>query len=58
MKSNAELQKVAPELRGMVKAGFFVCYNCKDGLCSECVGVPCMCPCPVKPKVQEPEYSI
>lgn len=25
--------------------GPFVCYNCRDGLCDECVGIPCQCPC-------------
>lgn len=33
------------------------CYNCRDGLHEQCVGVPCDCECePVQPT--EPEYSI
>lgn len=24
----------------------YICYNCKDDLHEECVGVPCMCECP------------
>lgn len=24
----------------------WVCYECRDGLCERCVGVPCQCECP------------
>jgi len=24
----------------------WICYECKDGLCERCVGVPCQCDCP------------
>lgn len=34
------------------------CYNCKDGLCAECVGVPCMCECPWPKTSLEPEFQI
>lgn len=26
----------------------FICYHCKAKRCSECIGIPCQCPCPVK----------
>ena len=42
------------ESRGEV----FVCYECKDDNCESCVGIPCMCPCPVTKKKEEPEYCI
>lgn len=36
----------------------FVCYHCKDDDCGHCVGVPCMCPCPIPLKDVQPEYYI
>lgn len=39
-----------------IKEGWFVCYECKDGYCGRCIGIPCRCPCPI-PET-EPEYSI
>jgi len=32
----------------------WVCYECRDDNCCQCVGVPCDCPC----EPTEPEYSI
>lgn len=31
---------------------FGCCYNCQDGLCEDCVGVPCDCRCPGKSRVE------
>jgi hypothetical protein len=28
----------------------FTCYHCKDGDCDSCVGVPCQCECPARPR--------
>lgn len=39
-----------------IRDGLFVCYECKDDRCGNCVGVPCMCQCPIP--AAEPEYSI
>ncbi len=39
-----------------IRAGLFVCYECKDDRCGYCIGIPCMCECPI-PET-EPEYSI
>jgi hypothetical protein len=42
----------------------FVCYECKDGFHDHCIGVPCMCGCPIPPFSRanpialEPEYYI
>jgi len=36
----------------------FVCYQCKDHLCSDCIGVPCMCPCRIYDGEPEPEFYI
>ena len=30
---------------------FGLCYQCKDGLHGECVGIPCECYCPIPIKV-------
>ena len=27
---------------------FGLCYECRDGLCARCIGVPCDCPCEVR----------
>lgn len=35
---------------------FFVCYECRAENCDHCIGIPCMCPCPIP--MTEPEYSI
>lgn len=34
----------------------FVCYECRDDRCGYCIGVPCMCPCPIP--ATEPEYFL
>lgn len=39
-----------------IEQELFVCYECRDDRCGYCIGVPCMCPCPI-PEI-EPEYSI
>lgn len=40
-------------------SGLFICYECRDGMCSNCIGIPCMCECPIpQPPPEEPEYSI
>lgn len=35
----------------------FVCYECKDGNCAQCIGVPCMCPCPVPEHVAPDNFA-
>lgn len=42
--------------REALRAGLFVCYECKADRCGYCIGVPCMCECPI-PET-EPEYAI
>jgi hypothetical protein len=48
------------EMMEHVREGQFVCYECRDGLHMRCVGVPCMCPCPIQfPNTKnEVEYFI
>lgn len=51
----------AGEVRELVADGLFVCYECKDGLHCQCVGVPCHCPCPLQSshtKDSDIEYCI
>lgn len=43
-------------LEEAIEENWFVCYECKDGLCGRCIGIPCMCPCPI-PET-EPEYYL
>lgn len=50
---------MTPETNDKIQRGQFVCYECRDDNCKECVGIPCMCDCPVPLKEQpEPDYSI
>ncbi len=48
------------EVKELVADGAFVCYECKDGSHCDCLGVPCMCPCPIQyPQTKnEIEYCI
>lgn len=39
-----------------IEQELFVCYECKGDRCDHCIGIPCMCPCPIP--MTEPEYSI
>lgn len=34
----------------------FICYECRAGDCDHCIGVPCMCTCPIP--VKDPEYFL
>lgn len=46
----------SPEAQNAHRFGLFVCYECRDDRCDHCIGIPCMCPCPIP--LTEPEYFI
>lgn len=41
-----------------IREGLFVCYECRDGRCAHCIGVPCMCPCEWPKEAPPEDYSI
>lgn len=48
-----------PDTQKAIRSGLFVCYNCREGDCPECIGVPCHCPCFVpEEEPPEPEYYL
>lgn len=58
MKPTADELKDKPE-EVEIRDELFVCYECRGGSCERCIGIPCMCDCPIpEPPAEEPEYSI